>query len=49
VAAAVATRGTLAAAISASGATSRVDQSRAIRRDVRNTASEIARAWSLAG
>lgn len=49
VAAAVGTMGSLAAAISASGATSRVDQSRAIRRDVRNTASEIARAWSLAG
>jgi DNA-binding IclR family transcriptional regulator len=48
VAAAVATKGSLSAAVSASGATNRFDQSRAVRRDVRSTASEIARAWSAA-
>ncbi|MCW2495151.1 IclR family transcriptional regulator [Jatrophihabitans sp.] len=49
VAAAVARKGSLSAAVSASGPTNRFDQSRAIRRDVRNTASEIARAWDAVG
>jgi len=48
VAAAVATQNGLSVAISASGATNRYDQSRAIRRDVRNAAVEIARVWGVA-
>ena len=51
VAVAVGTKGSISVAISASGATGRVtgrfDQSEAIRRDVRNAANEIARAWGV--
>jgi len=45
VAATVGTRDGLSAAISASGATNQYDRSRSVRRDVRNAAAEIARAW----
>jgi DNA-binding IclR family transcriptional regulator len=45
VAASVGSRDGMSAAISASGATSQYDQSRAVRRNVRNAAAEIARAW----
>jgi DNA-binding IclR family transcriptional regulator len=47
VAALVGTKGRLSVAISASGATSRFGQSQAIRRDVRNAATEIGRAWGV--
>lgn len=47
VAALVGTKGRLSVAISASGPTSRFSQSQAIRRDVRNAATEIGRAWGI--